>query len=1361
MNTKRIIFFLAVTFLAISLRAGSIENNLSFDHYFQENGLSSNQVSCIFQDRKGWMWFGSSQGLNRFDGYRFAVYQHNPNDSTSLVGNLVRVIWEDKKGDLFIGTENGGLNIYNRDSESFSHFFNPQSRPLLHDVSVNALAEDEAGNIWIGTSRQLLVADATGNVSQVKLIDRYSGRDFGPQFIRILTADNFGKLWLGTNDGIFVFDPADKHCERIELPFGRNQNREIWEIFKDDDGKLWVGTYACGAYIVDPATTTMIPVVLDYENERSTTVRTISKDNAGQYWIGTRGGAYVYNKSKGITACFRQDERQVKSLSNNSVLDIFHDSNGDAWIGTRNGINFLVESKQVFKGFSAMPGDNHFLNSSVIYAFWIDQQHNIWIGTEDGGINIYNRDKGTFQYKVNTSGPNSISENCIKAFLDDGQGNLWIGTYLGGIDILNLNTGKISHFKHNDHNPASLADNRVWDICMDSRGQIWVGTTSGLDRFDKATNSFVHYVQVVGEQWVNWIKEDSERRLWIGTIDEVIVFDPSTGRKVSFPEHSRGFCEDSEKQFWIATIDKGLALYEVEKGAIRYWNENDGLANNQALCVLQDDRGFLWISTSNGLSRFDKTSGSFQNFSSKDGLQNNQFCYGAAYKTKSGELLFGGISGFNIFDPNEVKEDNFIAPMVLTDFRIFNKSVPLGKGNDAILTKSISETDQVTLRYSQNVFTLEFAALNYGSSPNTLYSYFLDGFDKDWTEPATGRTATYTNLDPGDYVFKVKSVVPGAPLSDEGLSFAITVLPPYWKTLWFKIMIVLTIFGLIFLLIQFFITREKWKNELTFERIRAKKLHELDMLKLRFFTNISHEIRTPLTLIMAPLEKLIAKKVPDAEIPSHLEIMHRNTTQLNRLINQLLDFRKLESGSLKLEFSQGDIVRFLGDVVHSFEAYAAEKEIELRFNSSRKRLVTSFDADKLEKIVNNLLSNALKFTGKGGHVSVNLSLVFDSDDDDLEEARSDKQFIEISVRDTGTGISEKNTGKIFNRFFQAGEKNEATGTGIGLALVKELVKLHNGKIFVSSKPGKGSRFTVHLPYDENASVGATITDEQQNGTREGENHSADMKMSIEDVAHARIMLVVEDNADVRFVIRGHFAERFKVIEASNGQEGWEKALETIPDVIISDILMPDVDGFEFCQRLKKDERTSHIPVLLLTALHSREHEMQGLSYGADDYITKPFDLSILQTKIENILSIRQSLKQKYSEEIVLQPKNIVLTSPDEKFLQKAIEVVENNIADADLDIKRFAAEVGVSRMQLYRKLNALTDMTVKEFIRNIRLKRAVQLLEQKNRTISEIAWEVGFKDISHFRKCFRQMYGMNASEYSQHYKDQTDDETED
>jgi len=1330
-------------FLTFNSTATGVVNNLNFDFYSQEHGLSNNQIHCILQDKQGWMWFGTSQGVCRFDGYKFTTFKNDPEDSTSLKGNLVRVMFEDSKGQLWMGSENGGLNKFIREKENFQHLFYHGENTVLRDASVTSIHEDTSGILWVGTETSLYRIENESKLIEIKPANRSSFADY----YRILKSDRSGRIWIGTNTGLFVYNPGNNQVQKVSLPQNVANNEEIWEIVIDEDGTVWVGTYANGMFTVNPTTLEARHLIVDPDNDRSNTVRAISKDKNGKYWIGTRGGLYVYDKIKGVTAFYYHDEREPKSLVNNSIQCIVHDLKGDVWIGTRNGINFLIEERQNIQGYKSMPDDNRYLNSSEIFAFWIDPKGDIWVGTESGGINILNRKTGRFSYLMPQKGnPNSLSRNCIKALLSDGKNNLWIGTFLGGLDVLNLKTGIFKHFSHDPNVPSSLSDNRVWALLRDSNNDIWIGTTRGLDKFDPVTETFIHYTNLVDGQQVNWLTEDSNHCLWIGA-DQLFIYNLNDRNITRVNESTRFMLEDSNNRFWLATPNRGLALYSKEKGIIRFYTEKNGLANNQTLAILEDNERFLWISTTNGLSKFDPNTERFHNYSLKNGFQNNQFTYGAAYKSANGELLIGGISGFNIFNPVKIKSDSYFPPIVLTDLKIFNKSVKIGDHQRDVLTKSISETKKIKLKYDQNSITLDFASFDFANSLGIQYSYFLDNFDKDWNEPSVSRSATYTNLDPGEYSFQVKTVSIDRKESNPGPVLIIEVLPPYWETWWFRSILFLVIFGIFYLLISFLLNKEKLKNDLVIERLKAKKLHELDMMKLRFYTNISHEIRTPLTLILGPLEKMRNKTLPENELKGHVDVMHRNATQLHQLINQLLDFRKMETGNLKLTLICGDLVSYLSGIVGSFNNMAQEKEIDLKFNSLKKEIVTNFDADKLGKIMNNLLSNAFKFTGKGGKISVNLALIFDSDDNETVGESTEKRIIEINVKDTGIGITETNLEKIFTRFFQVDDGTRQTGTGIGLALTKELVKLHRGTITVISKPGKGSKFTIHLPYEEitNPEVASPASDDNP-----GDFSIAlqtDERMGESMLAGRRIMLLVDDNPDVRYFIKSHFNSNFQVLEAENGLEGWNISLKTIPDIIISDVMMPDMDGFEFCRNIRKDERTSHIPIILVTALGSREHEIEGLSQGADDYITKPFDLAILQTKVENILSVRQSLKQKYTSEMLLQPRNILLSSPDERFLQKAIEVVENNISDADLDIERFAIEIGVSRMQLYRKLDALTEMTVKEFVRNIRLKRAAQMLVQKKLNISEVAYAVGFKDLSHFRKCFKQEFGMSASDY--------------
>lgn len=1339
-----ILLLLACFTPEVKSNPGIETNNLSFDYYSIQQGLSNNKIHCILQDKKGWIWFGTSQGICRFDGYRFTVFKHDSEDSTSLEGDLVRTIFEDHKGQLWVGTENGGLNKYNREKEVFEHFFYNNEPTGLKNVKIASIQDDKEGNLWVCTKTNLFKI-----INERKLVEvKPSILKTFAELYRVIYFDQEGRLLIGTNKGLYVYHPDTNLSEKVRFK-STYTDFEICTIVPEEDGTFLIGTELSGMYVFNPRTIEATQVIIDPENDRSNSVRAISKDREGNYWIGTRGGLYTYQKGKGVIAFYCNDKREPSSLRHNSVQCIFLDRNDDVWIGTGDGVNYLDKERQNILTYKSMSGEDRYLNNSEIYSFWLDAKGELWIGTESGGINIFNRNTGKYRYLVNDkNNPNSLSSDCVKAMIADDSDNLWIGTYLGGLNTYNLKTGNFKHFRNNPNDPNSLANDRVWALLRDSRNDIWVGTSTGLDKFNPLTNGFIHYSTLVHNQHVNWLAEDKDHSLWIGCSDSLIIFNPVNNEIRKFNEASISMFVDSKDQHWLTTPGKGFALFSKDKGVIRYYNEKNGLANNHTKAILEDQDHVLWISTAAGLSKFDPVKEKFYNFFVKNGFLNDQYNYGAALKLPSEELVLGGISGFNIIDPRRIKSIDFTAPLVFTNLKVMDKSVRFRGGKNDILTKCISETEEITLRHNQNSIEIEFASLDFSNVMDIQYAYYLEGLESDWKEPSFKRNAIYTNLNPGQYILHVKRVPGDINGAKNELILKIDILPPFSQTWWFRILTLITVIGIIVLLLLFIKKREKLKNKVELEKLNAKRLHDIDTMKLRLYTNISHEIRTPLTLILGPLEKLKNHAIPENDIDDHLNVMHRNANHLYRLINQLLDLRKIEFGSMKLNLKHGDLVSFIRGIVSSFSKFAEEKEIELKIQTVKEEIITNFDDDKLAKIINNLLSNAFKFTGKGGKIFINISLVFDKQEIGRIKEDSEKRMIEISVKDSGIGISETNQEKIFNRFFQVDENSTHAGTGIGLALTKELVLLHKGKINVSSKPGEGSIFTVLLPYDD-----IKIEELTEDNSISGYFHEVALESKHDNHPNhssnndQKIMLLVDDNPDVRFFLRSHFSPEYQIYEAKDGNEGWEIALGTIPDIIISDVLMSGMNGLDFCSKIRNDERTSHIPILLLTALGAAEHEIEGLSHGADAFISKPFDPALLQSKVENIISIRQSLKHKYSSETILQPRNVVLNSPDDRFLQKAIEVIENNISDPDFDVDFFATEMGVSRIQLYRKFQALTKMTVKEFVWKIRLKRAAQMLVQQKMNISEVAYSSGFSHLSHFRKYFKQEFGMSASDY--------------
>jgi signal transduction histidine kinase/ligand-binding sensor domain-containing protein/DNA-binding response OmpR family regulator len=1236
------------------------------------------------------MWFGTTYGLNRFDGRAFKVFKHDAADSTSLSANLVRSIFEDSRGQLWIGLEHGGLCRYDRDAE---YFHCHRGRELVGQ-SVNDMAEDAAGNLWLATSHGLarLRQEETGDA----VVERVPLSLLSP-YIRKVLVDKQSRVWLGCERGLFIYDPGRERLTRVELPDEVYANDEIWALYADVDDRVWIGTYHSGLYHVNAWETRAVKSAFAPDPHRSRTIRAIVREPGGRLWIGTRAGLFSFDGTRHEYYASGNGEEETSSL--NSVLSLHVDAKGDLWIGSRQGISHFVKERQFTRLYTA--GENA-LNNGEIYSF-LCEERTLWIGTELGGLNRLDRETGRFTYyTIATAG---LHSDCVKAILREGE-ELWLGTFMGGIAVLNPREGRVTRVYRATGEPGAIADDRIWALFKDREGTIWVGHSRGIEQYDRRTGKFVKRDDILRDAQVNWITRDSDGELWIGCENELVIYDPVRKKKNRYSRKSRAMVEFPRGSYYVTTTD-GLARFDKERGFSRFYTERDGLASNYTLGLLAGIDSTLWVSTTNGLSLFDLKNDVFKNFDERDGLQDNQFNYGAYARGDRGELIFGGINGFNIIDPARVQNNTYIPPVFITNLKIFNEDAGVGAGE--LLTGNIAFTEEVRLRHDQNMLSFSFVALNYVMAEKNRYRYRLEGLEERWVDAGNTTMATYANLAPGDYTFRVQGANNDGAWNEQGASLRVVIVPPYWQRGWFAALAVAVALWLVVALVRFYLSRQAVKNKLLLEKSQARALHEVDREKLQFFTNVSHEIRTPLTLIIGPVEKLW-RQIQEEEIHAQLGIVYRNARKLLELINQLLDFRKLEAGKYRAEYQEGDLPRFLSGIVDAFRYPAREKGIELSFTSNRAKFITALDTDKVEKIMNNLLSNALKFTERG-KIAVSLAVGEDA--------------YEVRVEDSGVGIPPENLPRVFNRFFQAARSSEITGTGIGLAITKSFVDLMEGSIDVKSEPGSGTVFTVCLPLREKREA------------REDEAALPDGKL----------LLIADDNEDIRAFIRSHFKSNYRVLEAANGREGYEMALKHVPDIIIADMLMPVMNGHEMGKRLKKDERTSHVPVIMLTAVTSKEVELDALLAGIDDYVTKPFDVNILGAKIDNLLQARDALRERIRRDWLMQPGEVVLASPDDKFLRKAVSVVEKFMDDPGLDIGKFSVEMGASRMQLYRKFEALANMTVKEFIRDVRLKRAAQMLGQEKLTVSEVAWAVGFKDLSYFRKCFKEAFGTTPSEY--------------
>lgn len=1299
-----------------------------FDNYTQKDGLNYNIVQCAYQDAQGYMWFGTSQGLHRFDGYTFYPYKYGSQEG-HVRGELVRCIFQDSRRRFWVGTENGGLNIYEPKSETFSTI--PLSKNGLAKYSANSVVEDMEGKIWVGTDEGLAF------LGEGLLLEYYQFQDSevgSIPFIKTLTVDKYGRLWIGTGEsGVKLFDPSTGDVKTIL------QDLEVRSICISKDGVVWIGSYDRGVYTVDINDKNNVECRHQTNLPTSgaeASVKAICEDRDGRIWIGTRSGLICYDRESQRYVVNVNDVHNDITLVHNSVIDLFVDNKGDLWVCTRGGISYRNSEKQPFGLIQESKNDNRYLNCEQVYAFLEVPDSKVWVGTESGGINVYDIKSGRFEYITQSN--SGLSVNCIKSLAKVGD-DVLVGTYMGGLNVMDVQTGKVKRvFRHSETDRTSISSDNVWSICICRNGDVLLGTGSGVEKYNPNNGTFSHMDKLAYNKEVWKIFEDSDKDLWIFTPDEIIIYLTKEERTIVYKERARSIVEKSNSVFYIGSLERGLVEYNKYTGEISTISEKDGLSNNNVQSILEWGDYYI-VCTTSGMSRIKKENKEIVNYDENDGLQSRQFHYGAVYVCTDGRVLMGGNAGFNIVDFSDVRVNEFIPPIVLEDVKVFNQDV---QADQISIDENTGETC-LDLNYDQNMVTFRYSALSYSRADKNRFKYRLVGQSDSWIDAGHENKCTYTNLRPGSYIFEVRGANCDGVWNEKPLKVHLYVKPPFWNTWWFKTLMTLLVVGLVLMYLYHYRSRMILKNKLVLEKQKAEEMEKVEQLKLDFFTNISHELRIPLTLILGPLSKILKDDGVSSESKQMAVLAERNANKLLRLVNQILDFRKIESGSLQAIYKPGDLPALLETVVRAFQTEGEAKGIQISLDvddAARGRRML-FDSDKIEKIVDNLVSNSMKFTPRGGSISVKLDIL--SQHTYSEGNISDSY--QITVADTGKGMTEDDQKHVFERFYQSNDEKEAgIGTGIGLNLVFDLAKLMDGEVLLNSKKGEGTTFRVVLPLFETSE---SVAEEEAT-----ENKEAADKDDIDPVALSGedkpVLLIAEDNEELRKFVAIHFETRFTVVEAEDGRIALEKAEEQIPDVVITDLMMPNICGDELCNKLKHDERTSHIPIILLTAVHSKESEIESLKRGADDYITKPFDIEVLDQKVMNMMRLKEKIRSRFKIEMISEPTKVVTQSPDEKFMIRAMKVIEDNLSDADFDIEKFAVEVGVSRMQLYRKMNAITGMTVKEFIRNIRIKRAKQLLEDGAMTVSEVAYNVGFKDIAYFRKCFKQQVGINPSEIS-------------
>lgn len=1355
--------------------------DLKFMNLTREQGLSNSTVEAICQDSKGFMWFGTDDGLCRYDGYNITIYKNNQSDSNSISGNFIGSLFEDGKQRLWIGV-NEGLNCFEKTTNTFIRYKNIPGHPfVISSNDVNCIYGDRSGNLWVGTAGGL----------DLFIYDSVYFKHFRPAIngipsdnINCVFEDRKGNLWIGSNEGLALFDRKRREFisfkDKSSVISGLN-SLSITGLQEDFDGNLWIGTMEDGLFMLDVLEKTLISFRHHKDQPSSISsdvIKSMLVDRKGNLWIGTEnGGLSLWEPDKRSFLHFKNDPDKPFSLSQKTASAIFEDRQGNLWIGThRGGINLYSPNAYKFNMYTQGP-TQHNISFKDVKTFFEDDQGNIWIGTDGGGLNIWNRKKDTFtNYRYDPKNPNSIGSDAILHIMKDRRGNIWIGTWGGGLNLYNPSTGTFSRYLNSPNDASSISSNNIWRIYEDRRDNIWVATFyGGLNILDPKTRKFERIIYNPSDRKSFWgnnvvsINEDKSGNIWLGTEDGGLnCYDPSNKHfSHYFYKSQNGIIQvegnlrvifpDSKGRLWIG--QKGLYFFNPETDTFDLFKSGSGLENEIIQGILEDNNGSLWISTNNGLVKLNPEIGSFKRFTDADGLQGLEFGPNACLKTTTGEMLFGGFKGFNIFNPNNIRSNTDPPPVYITDFQIFNKSVIPGKKGSP-LRQNINETKEIHLSYSQRSFSFEFAALNYISSGKNQYAYYLDRFDKTWNYVGGQRRAIYTNLDPGDYAFHVKASNNDGIWNELGASIRVIITPPFWMTWWFRVLVVVLLLTVIYLVFYY-------RKKIELRKFEETKREEMHQIQLQFFTNISHEFRTPLSLILGPLEK-IGKEDQHPTFKHYYKIMYRNANRLMGLISELMDFRKVESGALKLRVRQGDLNVFLNQIAEEFTVFSQHKQINFTIRQTVNPFQVWFDHQILEKIILNLLANSFKYTENGGSITMEiLTSLTDFKSDFTNELIVKSGFKASSVAylriaDSGIGISKESIKHLFERYFRIEESH--LGSGIGLALVKSLTFIHKGDIYVYSEYGKGTEIIIGIPvgkedynYDElwnesSSSGGVQI---------ESINYKYDSHLPTEveskfprlnsDTLPERSthILLIDDNAELRNFLRESLEDFYFISEADNGNSGLMEIKEVSPDLIICDIMMPEMDGLELCRIVKDDIEISHIPFMLLTAKSTLEAKLEGAGSGADFYFEKPVNINLLLLTIKNIFDQKEKLKEKYLKDYQVGVRELVHSDKEKEFMDRLIKILQAGLENPDLNVEYLCLQIGMSKTSLYKKIKKITGQSINEFIRTTRLKKAVDIMVHEEILITEVMYRVGILSQSYFTTAFKREFGKTPSQFQQ------------
>ena len=1343
---KKIVIYLFFLCLGMHSAFSETPEQITFSYISINEGLSQSTVFSIDQDKKGNMWFATYDGVNKYDGYAFTVYQHNEDDPNSIANDISRIVKTDSQGRVWIGTRDG-LSRYDEEKDIFQNFFYEKNGKHLQ---VNGIEEISPEQLLISTPEGLIMFD----IKESKFRDDSFSTAMHKTIASTLYRQD-DQIYIGTStDGLYTYSITQKTFEKVIPILGTKQ---IQAILQQSPTRIWVATEGAGLFLINPKTKEIKNYLHSPSNPKSISsnyIRSLAMDSQNRLWIGTFNDLNIYHEGTDSFASYSSNPVENGSLSQRSVRSIFMDSQGGMWLGTYfGGLNYYHPIRNRFKNIRNIPYKNS-LSDNVVSCIVEDKDKNLWIGTNDGGLNLYNpiTQRFTSYTLQEDESARGIGSNNIKAvYVDEKKSLVYIGTHAGGLSILHRNSGQVENFNQRN---SQLVNENVYAILPDGEGNLWLGTLSALVRFNPEQRSFTTIEKekdgtpVVSKQ-ITTLFRDSHKRLWIGGEEGLSVFkqeglDIQKASILPVSNVTKLFTnciyEASNGVIWVGTREGFYCFNEKDKQIKRY-NTTNGLPNNVVYGILEDSFGRLWLSTNRGISCFNPETEKFRNFTESDGLQSNQFNTASYCRTSVGQMYFGGINGITTFRPELLLDNPYTPPVVITKLQLFNKVVR-PDDETGILTKNISETKSITLKSWQTAFSIEFVVSNYISGQHNTFAYKLEGYDKEWYYLTDSRTVSYSNLPQGTYQFLVKAANSDGKWNPIPTALEIIVLPIWYKTWWALLIFFATFAGFITFVFRFFWMRKSMEAQLEIERRDKEHQEEINQMKMRFFINISHELRTPLTLILTPLQEII-NKISDRWTRNQLEYIQRNANRLLHLVNQLMDYRRAELGVFELKAKKGNAHQLIQDNFLFYDKLARHKKITYTLHSELEDKEVLFDANYLELIVNNLLSNAFKYTESGQSITVTL--------------KEENGWLLLQVSDTGIGIPINKQGKIFERFYQI--ESEHVGSGIGLSLVQRLIELHHGRIELDSEENKGSTFSVYLPQDlsvykpsELASNNEQNEEEQVYSTNSKAMYFIDTEKveneSVESGDKKRgTILIVEDNNEIRRYLNNGLADLFNTLEAGNGEEALEKLKDNEVDVIVTDVMMPVMDGIKLCKNVKQNIRTCHIPVIILSAKTDIKDQMEGLQMGADDYIPKPFSLAILTTKIQNMMRTRRRMLDKYAKSLEVEPEKITFNAMDEALLKRAMAIVEKNMDNIEFSTDEFAREMNMSRSNLHLKLKAITGESTIDFIRKIRFNEAAKLLKDGRYTVAEVSTMVGFNTPSYFATSFKKYFGCLPTEY--------------